>query len=131
MFLGLLTQEAKIKFLEFVYLIANADGDYAEEEQEVIRNYQMELNISDILEITDSMDDLLEFFSNQPEEVKKIVIFEIYGLIISDRDISLKEQNILDAIDNSFGIDSSKLNEIKDLVSELQGVYEKIYDVLM
>lgn len=35
-----------------------------------------------------------------------------------------------EAIDNSFGIEASKLATIKSLVKELQNIYDRIYDVL-
>lgn len=130
MFLGVLTHEAKTKFMEFVYLIANIDGNYAEDEQELINSYQVELNMPVLPEITDSIDDLLAYFAAQSQNVKKIVVFEIYGLILADDVISPTEQNILDAINNTFGIDTSILTTIKGLVKELQNVYDKIYDVL-
>lgn len=131
MFLGALTHEAKRKFMEFVYLIANIDGNYAEDEQEIINNYQVELNMPVLPEITDSIDDLLAYFADQSQNVKKIVVFEIYGLILADDIISPMEQNILDTINNTFGIDVSILTTIKCLVKELQNVYDKIYDVLV
>ena len=40
MFLQVMNMEEKEKFLEFVYKIANVDGEYAEEEQEIIDSYK-------------------------------------------------------------------------------------------
>jgi uncharacterized tellurite resistance protein B-like protein len=130
MFLGTLTQEVKTKFMEFVYSIANIDGEYAEDEQELIKNYQVELNMPVLPEITDSIYGLIEFFAAQPENVKKVIAFEIYGLILADELISPREQNILDAIEDNFGLDASMLAKIKGLAKELQDVYGKIYDML-
>lgn len=131
MFLNALTQEDKTKFMELIYLIANIDDIYSKEEQELVNNYQVELNMPILPEMTDNIDDILAYFAVQSEVIKKIVIFEIYGLILSDCNISPQEQNILDVIDNSFGIEVLTISTIKGLVKELQDVYDKIYDVFL
>ncbi|MBV4416537.1 hypothetical protein [Clostridium tyrobutyricum] len=130
MFLNGLTQEERTKFMELVYYIANIDGDYAEEEKELIKNYQVELNMSVLPKMTDSIDDLVSYFAGKSEGLKKIIIFEIYGLIMSDDSISPKEKEIVDDIDRTFGIEVSTMSMIKDLVKKLKNVYDKIYTVL-
>ncbi len=41
MFLQVMNNEEKEKFLELVYKIANIDGEYAQEEEELINNYKL------------------------------------------------------------------------------------------
>lgn len=130
MFLNVLNQEEKNKFMEFVYVVANIDGDYDESEKELVNNYQVELGIKQLPEITDSVEDLINYFSKCLESVKKIIVFEVYGLILSDNVISPEEKKILDSFEKQFAIDNEKLKSIKSLVTELQSVYDKIYDVL-
>ena len=50
MFLQVMNMEEKMKFLEFVYKIANIDGEYAEEEIEIVNSYKNELGINEIPE---------------------------------------------------------------------------------
>ena len=90
MFLQLLNHEDKEKFLELIYKIANADGEFAEEEQEIVDSYKKELGILKI-EDTSDIEGLIEYFSDKVMEIRKIVYFETIGLINADEKIENTE----------------------------------------
>lgn len=129
MFLNALNQEDKKKFLELLYKIANCDGEYAEEEAEIIRNYQLELGISEIPE-TATQAELIAYFGEATETVRKIVLFEIYGLITSDDTIAAGERQALLEIADSFRFDQAQVLELETLAEKLRQVYDEIYDAI-
>lgn len=130
MFLSTLNQDDKSKFMEFIYLVANCDDDFVDEEKEIVNNYQIELGLNKIPSTGISLDDIIDYFSSRDDAIKKILLFELYGLILSDNVISDGEKNIIKKIDNKFGLNKEKMKEIKSLVSKLQDVYDEIYDAL-
>lgn len=129
MFLSVLDKEGKTKFLEFAYAVANIDRDYAEEEQQLINSYQIETGILELPAMTNSIDELITYFAAQNTSVKKIVFFEIYGMLLTDNRITSEEKELFTEIESKFGIPSETLDAIKDLIKELQDLYDKIYDV--
>lgn len=129
MFLNALNQEDKKKFLELLYKIANCDGEYAEEEAEIIRNYQLELGISEIPE-TATQAELIAYFGEAMETVRKIVLFEIYGLITSDDTIAADERHALHEIADRFRFDQAQVLELETLAEKLRQVYDEIYDAI-
>lgn len=130
MFLNLFNQEEKENFLELVYKIANLDGDYAEDEKELINSYKIELGLSDIPE-TSSIEALIKFFSKKSEKIQKIVWFELYGVIMADDVAAVEETKIIDLVKSVFTISEDTISDIQNVAIELKKVYEKIYDCIL
>lgn len=129
MFLQIMNTEEKEKFLEFVYKVANVEGECAEEEQEIINSYKNELGLSEISETSD-IEGLIGYFSTKVDEMKKIVLFEIIGLINADDKIAKEEKDVLNKVVASFGLDNEVVERIKSAAKKLQDVYDEVYDVL-
>lgn len=129
MFLNVFNQKEKEKFLELVYKIAICDGNYAEDEKEIVENYKVELGLSEIPE-TANIDDLIQYFAEKPEQIQKIVWFELYGMIISDDTFTAEEIRIINLIKNKFSISVEMIQNIQDVALKLQKVYDKVYDCL-
>lgn len=130
MFLSILNEEDKLNFIEFIHLVANCDEDFADEEKEILNNYMIETGIDSIPNIGKSIDDILLYFSKRDDSIKKVVLFEVYGLILSDDKLSKEEKEILNKIDKLSGLNNEEVNKIKELVEELKKVYDNIYDIL-
>jgi len=129
MFLNSMSTDEKERFLELAYKLAQIDGNYAEEEEEIINSYKAELGITDIGD-TGSVDELIDFFATKDEPVKKIVLFELYGMICADSKIEESEKDVFEKIKTKFGISESLVKQIVEVADELQAVYDKIYDIL-
>lgn len=129
MFLQVMNTEEKAKFLEYAYKIASIDGDFAEEEQEIINSYKNEVGLHEISDTSD-IDGLIAFFSTKSDVLKKIVLFETIGLINADDKIAKEEEAILKKIIDSFDLDIEVVNKINYVVKKMQEVYDEVYDVL-
>ena len=129
MFLQVMNTEEKEKFLELVYKIANIDGEYAEEEQEIVNSYKNELGLSKVPETSD-IDGLVRYFSAKATELKKIVLFETVGLINADEKIEMEEADLLDKMSGAFGLDKDVVDRIKSVAKKLQDVYDEVYSAL-
>ena len=90
MFVQVMEKEEREKFLELIYKIANIDGDYVAEEEELIDSYKAELELSDIKD-TDTIEEIIDYFSSKSESIRKIVLFEVYGMINADVKIDISE----------------------------------------
>jgi uncharacterized tellurite resistance protein B-like protein len=129
MFANIMDQSEKEKFLELIHKIAQCDEDYSEEEEELLNNYKIELVIQDVKD-TDSLEGLVDFFAGKTPELKKIVYFELYGMIMADGKIASKESELIQMIEKAFGLPESLYAEIISVADELRKVYDRIYDVL-
>lgn len=129
MFLQVMNTEEKMKFLEFVYKIANIDGEYAEEEIEIVNSYKNELGINEIPE-TDDINGIIEYFSTKEEVLKRIIIFETIGLINADNKIELEETDLMNKMVKSFHLDSEVVEKIDMVAKRLQDVYDDVYTAI-
>lgn len=129
MFTHLMNEEEKNKFLELVYKISKIDGEYAQEEEELINSYKNELGL-EVIEDTESINTLISYFGNKPKELKRIVVFEIYGMILADDKIEKNEEQVLNEIRKEFNFEEGELEDILSLVKRLQNVYDDIYNVI-
>ncbi len=128
MFLNSMSSDEKKRFLELAYKFAQIDGNYAEDEEEIINSYKAELGITDICD-TGSIDDLMDFFATRSESVKRIVLFELYGMIYADGKIEESEKEVFEKLKSKFGLSEELVNKITEVADELQAVYDKIYDI--
>lgn len=129
MFLQVMNNEEKEKFLEFIYKIANIEGEYAEEEQELINSYKNELGVFEIHD-TSNIEKLIDYFSTKTVEMKKIILFEMIGLINADDKVVKEEEELLNKVIASFGLDNEITDRIKSVAKKLQDVYDEVYDTL-
>lgn len=129
MFVQVMEKEEREKFLELIYKIANIDGDYVAEEEELIDSYKAELELSNIKD-TDTIEEIIDYFSSKSESIRKIVLFEVYGMINADGKIDISEEKIFNLSQEKFGISEQQTKAIINVAEELQKVYDKVYDVL-
>ena len=130
MFLNNLNQEEKENFLSLVDQIAKVDGKYGDEEISIIENNKRELGL---MEIKGDMNisELVAYFASRELSIKKIVLFEVYNLIISDDVMDRNEVKSLTLLETELGIPSKIVNQIEDVVEELNEIYSKISDILI
>ena len=129
MFANVMNQTEKEKFLELIYKIAQCDDEYSEEEEDLLNNYKIELGLQDVND-TDTLEGLVNFFAVKSQELKKIVFFELYGMIMADSKIEEKEAALIEMIEVAFGLPESQYMDIIAVADDLRKVYDRIYEVL-
>ena len=129
MFTDRLDAEARGKFLELVYKLASCDGGFGEEEQEIIDNYRNELSVHEIPD-TASISELADYFGKKENLVKKIVLFEVCGIILSDHDVGEKEQEAFDYMKKALALDGPVTEEIISVANDLKIIRDRIADIV-
>lgn len=128
MFLSLLNTNQKKLFLSFAYDLAASDGDFSENERMAIKSYAMELAMEIKIEDVDKDLDHVVMAINKQCGVreKKIIVFEIIGLAMSDYKYDDGEREIVGNALTIFGLDAEfgdfcekKLTEYLHLQTEL------------
>lgn len=117
MFLNKLDNSLKNLFLEFGYIIANADGNFSTPERELLKSYCTELQIDYNLDEKKSPSEeeiISKIKEISKEQERRIIIFELVGLAMTDGDYSELERNIIKNAQKEFGFseDFEKLCEI-------------------
>ena len=129
MFLQVMNTEEKMKFLELVYKVANIDGEFAEEEVEIVNSYKNQLGIDKIPE-TDDINGIIEYFSTKAQALKRIIVFETIGLINADNKIETEETDLIDKMVKCFQLDNEVVEKIDRVAKKLQDVYDEVYTAI-
>lgn len=129
MFVNLFDQEEKEKFLELIYKMASCDGVYAEEEKELLNNYKIEFGIDQIPD-TLSVHDLVKYFAEKTDDKKKIVLFELYGMVLADDEIGKREKDMFEEIKKIFALNTEVYNKIEKAAVTLKEAYDAVYDAV-
>ena len=128
MFLSLLNFNQKKLFISLAFNLAVSDGEFSENERMVIKSYsaemEMELKLEDIdLDIDHVVSEINSLCGVRE---KKIIVFEMIGLAMSDYHYDDGERAIVHKVLETFGLDAEfgifcekKLAEYLNLQEEL------------
>lgn len=120
MFLPMLAEKQKYLFLEFAYAMAAADGNIAPEEERIMEAYmaEMELFIKE-RPARRALDDILaDIQSTCDAKTRRIFIFEIIGLVMSDGVYDASEKELMKKALKQFSLDAQLEKQCQDLIQE-------------
>ncbi len=129
----MLSEKQKYYFLGLACSVAAIDGDFSTIEEELIKQYCREMQIS---YNSDELKTAANDVSNSIFEItewditaKKIIIFELIGLALSDNRYDYSEKNFINMIGNSFDIDENFTDSCEIAISsyiQFQNTLNKI-----
>ncbi len=104
MFLNRLKKKEKKAFLELAHHVARSDGDFSDDEKNIIEKYCMEMQIEN-LAFNDKKFDIYDTLSKfKSQNSKKIVVLELMALIYSDDFLHEGERVVLEKILEEFDL---------------------------
>ena len=105
MFLNRLDASEKETFVSLAIRAAEANGQIAEEEYQMIEEYCREMNIEKFdMKTTLSKEDIIKVYADSQEQHKKIVVLELIGLMYADGDYDAEENAFVEEIANGIGV---------------------------
>ena len=128
MFLMKLSEQAKTDFVELCHYAANADGVFADEERQLISRLCGEMNVAESNTSLRPLDDLLESVSkNATMPEKKIMVFELLGIVYADNEYTTEEEKFLEKVVNAIEIDLNEMRHIVGLFEIYKTIYKELY----
>ncbi len=102
MFLNRLTPSEKKSFLMLSHHVAHVDGDFSDEELDMIRKYCMEMQMDEVSydATTFNLTEILSVFES--DKSKKIALLEIMALIYADGRVAKEEEELLSEMIDRF-----------------------------
>ena len=128
MFLNQLDEEKKRLFLEICINGAMANNDFANEQKEMIKLYCDEMRIENYsLEAKYNMDEIMSRLKKCCTETeKRIIAFELTGLILSDHKYDKFERAFMEEFNKENNISSEEHNQMISLINKLTELYTDI-----
>jgi hypothetical protein len=133
MFLNLLDEANKERFIKLCGCAIYADGIVADEEKELALAYCREMNVEQrVPDNSAILDDVLkELDEGATEREKNIIAFEILGMFLSDNDYAKEEEIMMQKIIEQLHIEREKFGCMLSLLNIYKSVYEEICNVVV
>lgn len=133
MYLATLKEQEKELFLSFAYALSSSDNDFGTEEHAMIDSYCEEMQFFATGEISSmTIEETVEKIKNiSDEKAKKVIIFELVGLALSDSNFDEKEHAIIDEASVSFGLDKDYAEKCKKVIEEYLLFQQKINELVL
>lgn len=119
MFLNQLGNEEGKKFFELANIAMNVDGIQHEDEKRILKFYEHDLMIEGYTLENNACEELLEFFSGKPDKIRKIVVFELMGVLCCDGEFPKVEQDWINNVANKLGVTEKFVQDAQTIVEGL------------
>lgn len=132
MYLRELSDEEKKVFWNLANAVVMADGIKTEQETELLKQYWIELeNEFEIYSPNEiRIDDEIEKIQECDGRIKKIICFELSGLLVADSDFSKEEKDMIELICKKLGISSDVLSKMEKCIQEILKAYSELGEIL-
>lgn len=132
MFLDMLTNEEKEWFMDLAIKAAESNGKIAKEETVMLRTFANEMKISPKSSTNEELKTILQNFeNNSSKKSKRIVLFELIGILFADNEFDDLERNFLSEVSNSFEIAESDKNEMISEISKYSELFNEICKIVL
>lgn len=133
MYLKLLNSKEKDLFLEMANILASSDGNYSEDEKEIINCYCDEMQIPFKQNIvTRPVEDIVDEINQIcNEDVKRIFIYELIGLAKVDGDYDENERRIVSNMENIFDMETGFALKCEELIDDYIIFQERINRIIL
>lgn len=133
MFLSLLTSEEKELFLDLCVHTANANEVFAEEEKELIKTYcrEMGMQVPEDLKQQEISQTIKKLNSSADLRSKKIILLELLGLALADKDYDTKEKDFMYWLSNAMGVGKEVLEEMSVKLDSYMRLCEELGELVL
>ncbi|MDM8209553.1 hypothetical protein [Mediterraneibacter glycyrrhizinilyticus] len=133
MFLSLLKPEEKELFLHLCVHAANANEVFSESEKNLIQTYctEMGINVPENL-APHEIDQVIEKLNSSSDmRSKKIIILELLGLVLVDKDYDAKEKDFMYQLSNELGLQTDVLEEMSAKLHSYLKLCEELGELVL
>lgn len=127
MFLIELSDIEKEAFVSLCYHASMSNGYVDEDESLVIKSYCQEMNIDYVsCDNAMPMEEACNVFIASSDKIKKIVIFEILGVMLADGIYDEKEKEYVSTLSRRINVSTEVMNELTVLIEDYMECVKRI-----
>lgn len=132
MYLALLKQNEKENFLKLAVALSSADGNFGEEEHFMISQYCDEMGIDNHIP-NDIEKELVvnEIANDSSEQNKKIIIFELLGLAMSDKNFAEAEETLILSLAKKLSLNADYVANCKEMITRYLELQNQINNYII
>lgn len=123
MYLAELPENEKKYFWKLANLMVGVDGNITETEVAMLEEYRKELNLRGFEPVSVNMDEIISGLQLCEKKNRKIIFFELLGLVYADKDYSDDEKRVMRRLKESFGISDEEERIMNRAVESIMNAY--------
>lgn len=128
MFLQRLNLQQRKNFLELANYVINIEGESSKEELRIFENFRAEMILfeGEYQIKNKDLKDIITEFKSAKKATQKVVLYELMGLILSDKETKKKEE-IIQYIQKEWNIRDYDIKKIKRWVQDFNDLLAEAY----
>ncbi|MCR5701149.1 MAG: hypothetical protein K6G76_03270 [Lachnospiraceae bacterium] len=132
MFLHLLNSEQKNLFMNLAIKAAEANGIVELEEKNMLKAYGIEMGIKPVYETDLKTTEIIACLNDIcDEKTRKVIVFEIIGIMISDSVYDETEKEFVYNLAESFSVTTEQQDKMYELLIEYSNVFRRISNYIL
>lgn len=132
MFLNLLNSKQKSLFLELAIKAAETNNEVTSEETTLLGEFAREMQIEPMYNTTKDTSSILEqLASDSSQRERKIIIFEILGIMFSDSVYDEKEKLFVKNIAESFDISQETVEKMVKSLNDYAEMFNRLTKLIL
>lgn len=131
MYLSELNIGEKKNFLELAKFSMGLNGEHKEEEQEVFASFLSECDLTGFkVQKQDNIDSVIKVLGKSKTKNKKILLIELFGILLADGNVCDEEAAFMDKLANAFGFEEYQVRKIQRWVEAMNDIVEEGYNLI-
>lgn len=131
MYLSELNIGEKKNFLELAKFAMGLNGEHKQEEQEVFGSFLIECDLTGYkVQKQDSIDSVIKVLSKSSQQSKRIMIIELFGILLADGEVCKAEEKFIGSLANSFNIDTYEYKRYQRWVMAMNDIVSEGYSLI-
>ena len=131
MYLSELNVGEKKNFLELAKYSMGLNGEHKEEELEVFTSFIHECGLSSYdLQKQDNIESVIKVLAKSETKMKRIVLMELFGVLLADGDICEAEDAFMAKLANTFNIESYEYKRYQRWVEAMNDIVSEGYNLI-
>lgn len=131
MYLSELNIGQKKNFLELAKYAMNLDGVSKAEEMQIYLSFVHECGMQDYrVEKQDQIDSVIKVLSKAEPKIRRIVMVELFGILLADKEVCAAEQSFIDKLSTDFEIESYECKRFQRWVEAMNDLVGEGYSLI-
>jgi hypothetical protein len=131
MYLSELSIGEKKNFLELAHFAMGLNGEFKDEEKEIYESFVYECELpSYSLNKQEKIDSAIKVLAKSEQKNRRIVLMELYGILLADSDVCDAEAEYMDKVSLAFDIQDYELKRIQRWVEAMTDLVKEGYSLL-
>lgn len=131
MYLSELNIGEKKNFLELAKHAMGLNGEHKAEEQEVFASFIHECGLQGYqAQKQDNIESVIKVLSKSSAKSKRIVMIELFGILLADGDVCEEEEAFMGKLANAFSIESYEYKRYQRWVEAMNDIVSEGYSLI-